>query len=172
MTTSRKRCRSGHPCTPTTLKEALDCLGHHGALAVRELAERLGHVSEGTLGKQLSQYDEDNYPPLRQVVPLTLASQNDALLVYLSRAVGGVFVRVEGTVVQGADAAQLSRAVREFGELLECHGAACADGVVTEAEADVFDREADEACAAIAALKIRFRTRVQPRPMGPARRSA
>lgn len=164
MTTSRKRCRSGHPCTPTTIKEALDCLGHHGALTVADLAERLGHVTAGTLGKQLSQYDEDNYPPLRQVVPLTLASQNDALIGLLARLCGGVFVRVDAG---GVDGEQLGRTVREFGEMLECHAAACADGAVTREEADEFDREADEAMAAIAALKLRVRARV---PISPAPR--
>jgi len=155
MTTSRKLCRSGHPCTPATLKEALDCLGHHGALPVHLLAERLGHVSEGTLGKQLSRYDEDNFPPLRQVVPLTLASQSDALIAYLSRAVGGVFVRVEGS----GDGAQLGRTVREFGELLECHAAVMVDGLVSEAEFAAFAREADEAIAAIVSLKLRVSER-------------
>ncbi len=157
MTNTPKRCRSGERCTPTSLKEALDCLGHHGALTVRELAEQLGNVSEGTLGKQLSLYDEDNYPPLRQVVPLTLASKSDAVVAYLARAVGGVFLRPEAG---GVDGEQLGRTVREFGEMLQCHGTACADGMVTTEEADRFDREADEAIAAIAVLKLRVRGRV------------
>lgn len=161
MTTSRKLCRSGHPCTPDSIKQALDCIGHHGALTVKTLAERLGHVSEGTLGKQLSQYDDDNYPPLRQVVPLTLAAENDALITYLARACGGVFVRVDAGAGHGVDAEQLGKAVREFADVLQCHASACADGLVTAQEATTFDREADEACAAIAALKLRFRSRVQ-----------
>jgi hypothetical protein len=167
MTTSRKLCRSGQSCTPRTLKEALDCLGHHGALTVRELAEQLGHVSEGTLGKQLSLYDDDNYPPLRHVVPLTLASRSDAVIDYLARAVGGLFVRVAGA---GLDGQLLGTSVREFGEMLECHAVLLADGVVTEAEAETFAREADQAMAAIEILKQTIRARV-PRPE-PARRSA
>lgn len=168
MTTTPKRCRSGQRCQPVTLKEALDCLGHHGALTVRELAERLGHISEGTLGKQLSLYDEDNYPTLRQVVPLTLASKNDAVIGLLARQCGGVFVRVDAA---GVDGEQLGRTVCEFGEMLQSHAAACADGTVTAEEAEDFSREADEAMAAIAALKLRVRARV-PAPAATPRRIA
>lgn len=157
MTTTPKRCRSGERCQPATLKEALDCLGHHGALTVKELAERLGHITESTLGKQLSLYDEDNYPTLRQVVPLTLASRSDAVIDYLARAVGGVFFRPP---VGGEDEAQLGRTVREFGEMLQCHGATLADGRVTADEAERFAREADDVIAAVAGLKGRVRARV------------
>jgi hypothetical protein len=172
MTTSRKLCRSGQPCTPETMKEALDCLAHHGALPVKGLAERIGHVSEGTLGKQLSKYDEDNYPPLRQVVPLTVAAENDALITYLARACGGVFVRLHASAGHDVDAEHIGKALREFADVLQCHASASADGVVTADEANTLDREVDEACAELAALKMRFRARVQPSPMGLARRSA
>jgi hypothetical protein len=156
MTTSRKLCRSGAHCQPATLKEALDCLGHHSDITVRQMADRLGHVTEGTLGKQLSLYDDDNYPPLRNLVPLMNAASNDALIEYLARSVGGVFFR---PMVSGADGEQLGRTVREFGELLQCHGITLADGRVTEAEAEEFDRQADDVIAAVAQLKLRVRER-------------
>lgn len=133
MTTTPKRCRSGQRCQPVTLKEALDCLAHHGALTVRELAERLGHISERTLGKQLSLHDDKNYPTLRQVIPLTLASESDALVAYLAEAVGGVFVRVPTGLASG-DTAAVARIVREFGELLEAVAQSTADGRVTSDE--------------------------------------
>jgi hypothetical protein len=160
VTTSRKLCRGGHRCTPTSLKEALGCVGCHSARPIRELAECIG-VSEGTLGKQLSQYDEDNYLPLRHLVPLTLAAQNFAVFEQQARAVGGIFVPLVGS----GDGAQLGHTVREFGELLECHAQVMADGTVSTAEVEAFAREADEAIAAIVALKLRIQQAVPAAPV-------
>ena len=172
MTTSRKICQSGHPCTPATLKEALDCLGHHGALTVRQLAERLGHISEGTLGKQLSQYDEDNYPPIRQVVPLTLASENDALITHLARAVGGVFVRVP-TAAGTVESQAFARMVKEFGELLAAVAEAWADdGHVTPDELDRVEREWLDVATAGAAYVEQLRLAVSTTTAPTLRKSA
>lgn len=158
-TTTRTRCRAGARCQPASLKEALDCLGHHGDLTVAQLAERLGHISEGTLGKQLSQYDEDNYPTLRHVIPLTRASGSDALIRYLAEACGGVFFRVP-SVSAALDVSAIATIVREFGELLEEVSRATADGRVTDDELTRVRREANDVITAIAAYVERLHTQV------------
>jgi hypothetical protein len=158
--TTRKRCRSGHPCQPLDLKEALDCLGHHSDRPLREIAERVGRT-ESTLGKECSRYDEDHYPPLRMVVPLTLASENDALVTYLARAVGGVFVRIESSIGRGVDQEHAARAVATFGQLLHQFGEALADGTITDQEADAIQYAGDDTITAIAALSAYTRHRVR-----------
>lgn len=168
-TTTRTRCRAGAPCQPASLKEALDCLGHHGGLTVAQLAERLGHISEGTLGKQLSQYDEDNYPTLRHLIPLTLASGSDALVRYLAEACGGVFFRVP-TVNAALDVSAIAAIVREFGELLEEVSRATADGRVTGEEVDRVRHEANDVMTAIAGYVERLRAQVPAESMAGTRR--
>lgn len=165
---TRKLCRSGRPCQPADLKEALDCLGHHSDRPLREVAERVGR-SESTLGKECSRYDEDHYPPLRMVVPLTLASENDALITYLARAVGGVFVRIESVVGPGVDQEHAARAVATFGALLQQFGAALADGTITDQEADAIQYAGDDAITAIAGLSAYARQRVRLSVVGRAR---
>jgi hypothetical protein len=158
--TTRKLCRSGHHCQPIDLKEALDCLGHHSDRPLREIAERVGRT-ESTLAKECSRYEEDHYPPLRMVVPLTLASDNDALVTYLARAVGGVFVRIESAVGRGVDQEHAARAVATFGSLLQEFGLALADGTITDQEADAIQHAGDEAITAIAGLTLYARERVR-----------
>lgn len=158
--TTRKLCRSGaHHCEPVNVKEALDCLGHHSARPLREIAERIGRT-ESTLGKECSPYDDEHYPPMRLIVPLTIASENDALITYLARAVGGVFVRIEHEIGRGLDQEHASRAVSLFGELLHRFGDALADGTITEQEADAIQHAGDDAITAIASLSFYARSQV------------
>jgi hypothetical protein len=157
--TTRKLCRSGQHCEPVNVKEALDCVGHHSTRPLREIAERIGRT-ESTLGKECSRYDEGHHPPLRLVVPLTIASENDALIHYLARAVGGVFLRVEHEIGRGLDQEHAARAVAHFGELLHRFGDALADGTITEQEADAIQHAGDDAISAIAALSHYARLRV------------
>ena len=156
--TTRKLCRSGQHCQPIDLKEALDCLGHHSARPLREIAERVGRT-ESTLGKECSRYDEDHYPPLRMVVPLTLASENDALVSYVARAVGGVFLRIESAIGRGVDQEHAAHAVATFGALLQQFGSALADGTITDQEADAIQFAGDDAITAIAGLSFYARQR-------------
>ena len=88
---------------------------------------------------------------------LTLASGSDALLDYFAEASGGLFVRVPPADATGA---QLGASVREYGEMLQVHAAMLEDGLVTPDEWDRFAREADQAMAAIQALKISVQARV------------
>jgi hypothetical protein len=157
--TTRKLCRSGARCEPVNIKEALDCVGHHSARPLREIAERIGRT-ENTLGKECSLYDDEHLPPLRLVVPLTLASENDALITYLSRAVGGVFLRIEPTIGRGLDAEQVAQLCRVFGELLHRSGEALEDGTITQEEADAVQHAGDDVMTAIATWSVRLRSRV------------
>lgn len=158
--TTRKLCRSGQHCQPVDLKEALDCLGHHSDRPLREIAERVGRT-ESTLGKECSRYDEEHYPTIRMVVPLTLASENDALVTYLARAVGGIFVRIESAIGRGVDQEHAAHAVATFGTLLQEFGAALGDGTITDDEADAIQHAGDDAITAIAGLSLYARQRVR-----------
>ena len=163
MTSTRKQCRSGEvPCRPDSLKQALDCLAHHSDRTVAQMAEAIGHTTAGTLGKQLSQYDDDNYPPMRLVVPLTLASGNDAVVRYFAEAVGGRFVResADGAPVDGAG---IARMLREFSELLEAVSAAMADGRVTDDEVARVDREWDDLARVSASVRVQLRSAAERR---------
>jgi hypothetical protein len=163
MTSTRKQCRTGEAaCRPSTLKEALDCLAHHSDRTVAQMAEAIGHTTAGTLGKQLSLHDEDNYPPVRLVVPLTLVSKNDAVVRYLAEAVGGRFVR-ESIDASPVDGAGVARMLREFGELLEAVSAAMADGRVTDDEVARVDREWDDVARVAAAVRVQLRSAAEGR---------
>jgi len=158
-TTTRKRCLRGHDhCRPESVKEALDCVGHHSAQPLPVIAERIGRVV-GTLAKECSVYDDDHVPPLRLVVPLTLASGNDALIRHLAEACGGVFFRVP-VVAAVQDVSALATIVREFGELLEEVSTATADGRVTADELARVRREANDVITAIAAYVERLHAQV------------
>jgi hypothetical protein len=158
--TTRKLCRSGaQPCEPVNIKEALDCVGHHSARPLREIAERIGRT-ENTLGKECSRYDEEHFPPLRLVVPLTIASENDALITYLARAVGGVFLRIEYEIGRGLDQERVAHAVALFGELLHRSGDALEDGTITQEEADEVQHAGDDVITAIASWSCYLRSRV------------
>jgi hypothetical protein len=156
--TSRKLCRSGARCEPVSLKEACDCVGHHSNRPLREIAERIGRT-ESTLGKECSLYDEEHCLPLRLVVPLTIAADNDALISYLAQAVGGVFVRLHADVGRGLDQEHVAHAVAAFGELLQRYGSSLADGTITTDEADHFEAGGAAACQAIVELQLYVRAR-------------
>jgi len=160
--TTRKLCRSGaQHCEPVNVKEALDCVGHHSARPLREIAERIGRT-ESTLGKECSRYDDEHHPPLRLVVPLTIASENDALITYLARAVGGVFVRIEHEIGRGLEQERVARLVAQFGELLHRSGDAMADDTITTDEADQVEHAGNDVVTAVAAFCLHMRSRVKP----------
>lgn len=155
-TTTRKRCLRGQEhCRPESIKEALDCVGHHSAQPLPVIAERIGRVVN-TLAKECSLYDDEHTPPLRLVVPLTLASGNDALIRHLAEACGGVFFRVPAQAEVSANATAIARIVREFGQLLEEVACATADGVVTLTELTRVRHEANDVMAAIASYLERL----------------
>jgi hypothetical protein len=156
--TTRKLCRSGAHCEPVSLKEACDCVGHHSDRPLREIAERIGRT-ESQLGKECSLYDEEHCLPLRLVVPLTLAAENDALITYLAQAVGGVFVRIHAAHGRGVDQEHAAQVVTAFGELLTRYGAALADGTITVREAEQIETAGAAACQAIVELQLYARQR-------------
>lgn len=160
-TTTRKRCLRGHEhCQPASIKEALDCVGHHSAQPLSVIAARVGR-SESTLGKECSTWDDEHMPPLRLVVPLTIASSNDALIRFLAEACGGVFFRpLEPVSLR--DVASIASVVREFGELLEAAAQATADGCVSVAERARVQHEANDTIAAIVAYMDLLGRQVQP----------
>lgn len=167
-TTTRKRCLRGHEhCRPDSIKEALDCLGHHSDQPLAVIAERVGRVV-GTLAKECSLYDDEHVPPLRLVVPLTRASGNDALMRYLAEACGGLFIRVPEATAAG-DVAALASIVREFGELLEEVSHATADGRVTADELARVRHEAHDVMTVIAAYLERLGSQVATDAASPRR---
>lgn len=166
-TTTRKLCLRGSAhCRPDSVKEALDCVGHHSDQPIAVIAERVGRVV-GTLAKECSLYDDEHVPPLRLVVPLTLASGNDALIRYLAEACGGVFVRVPVGAGVG-DVAAVAAIVQEFGEFLGEVARTTVDGRVTADELARVDHEAHDVMTAMAALVERLRHQL-PGEVAPAR---
>lgn len=88
------------------------------------------------------------------------------LLVEVAHGHGlGLALMLEGGSVL-SDVRALSQVARECGEAAGAFGDAIADGVLTAAEADTVEREADEAIRALLALKLRAREARRERVSG------
>lgn len=99
MTTTPKQCRAGHHCDPQSFKEALDCLGHHSALSLRQMCERTG-LNVNRVAKGCSLYDADHMLRVDEIVALTLNSADDprqrnvVAIRYVCRQLSGAFVQL------------------------------------------------------------------------------
>jgi hypothetical protein len=91
-TTSRKACRAGQGCDVRSLPEAIDCVVHHSDLSLREIAERIGK-GVNYLRSASSPYDDTHKFQAELIIPITVCTQNFAILDYLERAVGRVEIR-------------------------------------------------------------------------------
>lgn len=91
--------------------------------------------------------------PARLIIPLTLLTNNTAIMDALEARIGRVGIPVQTDGRSHADMVEATAAaVREFGELLAAHADALTDARVTPAEREKIRREAYEAMQAIAAL--------------------
>jgi hypothetical protein len=166
MTTTRPTCLSARAphteraraCDPRTFAEAVDCVAHHSAddqgrsMSVDRIAMQIGRDAN-YLRKACSAFDDTH--PLRGdlIVPLTVATQNDAIMRYLAREAGGTFVRLPAADVSHEDVVKhTSEVVAEFSDVLREVAMAMADGAVTEDEAARVAQEGHEAIAKIAVL--------------------
>lgn len=130
----------------------------------KALADRIG-VRYGYLLDAANPDREEVQFQARWIVPLTLASKNDAIVRYLAEAVGGVFYRVQHD--QPADE-HTSRALKEFGDYLHAVAVAAADRVYTPAEARIVEEQGLEAVTAILAHidHVRHLAGIGPRVSG------
>lgn len=150
MTTGRRACTSGEKCQPRSLAEVLYCVVHHSRIDAGQLADRIG-VRKGYLLDAANPDRDEVQFQARWIVPVTLASGNDALLRYLADQCGGVFFAVPQIDDAGSDVVQdTAKAVEAFGALLQCGAQAWADRHVSEAEAQTVAQCASAAIAAIA----------------------
>lgn len=141
MTKSRKLCRDGEPCLPTTGAEALCCLVQHGEQAVPHLVERLArdfdvHVTREQLYEWSNPYRPDAHLacPMRVVIALTRIQRNPVIVEWLGHEIG---YRLELLAPEG----RVDAIEREYLDVAVVHGR-LADGV-REATADrvIDDRE-------------------------------
>lgn len=122
MNQTRNDCRSGRPCVPATLAEALHCVVQHGDLAVEELvgplATRFGvHVSRAQLYEWSNAYRSDANVrcPLRVIDAVQQIQCSSVLLAFLAQRIGCTLDVVPTPL--GADTIE-----REFLESAAAHG--------------------------------------------------
>ncbi len=142
------------PATPRSFAAAVDIVAHQSTnergerMVIADIAARIGRP-DSYLRKATSQYDDAH--PLRGdlIVPLTLATRNYALINYLARECGGVFIQMPA--VESADHGDIVRqtttVVGEFGDVLADLRTALADGHISTSESDRVSVQAYEAIA-------------------------
>jgi len=84
VTVSKKACRQGTPCTPTTLVEAIYCCVFHSGIEPAVIAERMG-VSRAYLYNAANPDREDFQFQARLIIPLTHATGNLCILRFMAR---------------------------------------------------------------------------------------
>lgn len=161
MTHKRRRCRSGDRCEPRTLLEAIACVVLHSNADAKTIAERVG-VRHGYLLDAANPDREEIQFQARLIEPVSQAASNDAIVEFLCRQRGGVFVRIPSADVDGAEAMTLAHldVVREMGEDAAAMQAILADRRLTVEEADAFDSEVDETIQKLAQWKAIVRAHV------------
>jgi hypothetical protein len=165
MTKSRKQCESGDVCEPRTLAEAIYCLIHHSGVDVAEVAKLLC-VRTGYLLDAANPDREEVQFQARMLAPAMTHFKNVKPLQFLCREMNGVFVQFPEVSADHDDVYRgLCDAIEEMGQSSSAVKKALHDDVVTEEEADVVDREIDDAVAALLRVKASVRNKVQwPRP--------
>lgn len=148
MTRSRRECRLGKPCEPTTLQEAIYCCVHHSAIAPQQIAERL--AIRVTYLHDAANPDRDEHQfQARLLLPLMTATGNLAPLRFLNAALGRIDIPVPAIDTDGDDVLSgYLRLVREVGEDSALLERVMADGSVTPDEALRVKRETRETAEA------------------------
>lgn len=155
-TTGRKACTTGTHCQPATLGEVVYCVVHHSRIDAKTIAERLG-VRYTYLTDAASPDRDEVQFQARLIVPITLATGNDALLRYLAAQCGYVAFKVPTASDAHADVvAHTAKVVREFGDVLTASATAMADHAITASEAAGVCQEIDELIGALASHKALF----------------
>lgn len=165
MTNGRKSCRSGHPCEPRSLGEAIYCSTFHSEAEARTIAERMG-VRYSYLADAANPDRDGQQFQARLLVPLMHATGNLAPLAWLARAMGGVFVRTPDVAVEHDDVRRaFLAATREIGEDAGDIERALADGVITGEEARQLEVQIDETIAELVSLKATIRKKAGVPPL-------
>jgi hypothetical protein len=165
MTKSRKQCQSGDLCEPRSLAEAIYCMVHHSGVDVAEVAKLLCTRTGYLLDAANPDRDEVQFQA-RMLAPAMTHFNNLTPLVFLCREMNGVFVSLPDSEPAHDDIYRgLCDAIEEMGQSSSAVKKALLDDVVTEEEADVVEREVDDAIAALVRVKASVRNKVQrPRP--------
>jgi hypothetical protein len=170
MTKSRRQCESGDLCEPRTLAESIYCMVHHSGMDPEEIAKAL-IVRKGYLLDAANPDRDEVQFQARMLVPAMKATENITPLRFLCREMEGVFVPLPDVSHAHDDVYRgLCDAIEEMGQSSGAVKKALMDDVVTEDEADIVDREIDEAVAALLKVKSAVRSKVQrPRPQAVSR---
>lgn len=176
MIASRVDCRSGvSPCRPASLAELIAHVAQHvvpggvPALAIRVWARTGDPRSRDTFGrwflKVCSPHETAYRLPVDLVGPFCCAAGDDALIAELARDAGGVFVRVPTSAVAPADILDSHlRVIREIGDQAAALATMLEDGRIETREVADFERQSDEAIAALVALKAIVRAHAESAP--------
>lgn len=160
-TSSRRQCRNGDRCAPRTLGEAIYCLILHSDVDAKTIAEHLG-VRHGYLLDAANPDREDVQFQARHIDPASEKTRNDALINFICRQRGGVFVRIPS--LDNDDALELTKAhlevMREMGEDAAKMQEILRDGKLTQREADTFSEEIDETITKLLEWKAIVRAHV------------
>lgn len=167
MTTPRKAAPRGEvPGNLLTVQDAIYETVHNTAgLHAKALAPAM-NVSHRDLLDIADPYRKrklraEEVPTLINATFLVSGVRCYLVLDVLERMVGRVAIPLPTVAADRRDdLEQAMRAIREFGEQQQRYVDVLQDGTVTEAEAATYEREADEAIAAIAAMKARVRSQV------------
>lgn len=136
-----------------TFEDAVDLVAHQSVneqgrhLTVADIATRIGK-SENYLAKATSKHYAEK--PLRGelIVPLTLATNNYAIVEHICEAVGGVFFKLPKVDAANRDVLEhAGRLATEFGDVMTSAATALADRRVTPDEARSFRAEVLEQVA-------------------------
>lgn len=167
MTNGRKACRDGQRCEPRTLAEAIYCVVHHSDVDVDRIVEHLG-VRRGYLIDATNPDRDDTHFQVRWIVPVTAITGNAAIVEYLARTLGGVFVQLPPLTPGRHDdiVTQAAKAMGEVGDVFTEMRRALADDTLTPKEAQRFSVEIEQAIAMLLSLGTIFNQKagVTPAP--------
>ena len=159
--------RREHPAVTLTIQES-----------VTETVQRSGsHIPPKAIAQDMNLAlsvlydiaDERRPRQLRatELPALVRASNNPLVLRVVTRAVGGVFVRLPDATSDEAVYQAMSLVVKELGNASSLLRRCLADGILTPDEAARFDDEVDETVVALLQWKAAFRARARMDASGP-----
>lgn len=157
MTSSRRACRSGRPCEPRNLAEAIYCALHHSNLDIGVIAERMG-VRRTYLYEAGNPDRDDMQFQARLLVPLMAATGNLAPLRLLARAFGAALIKLPAPSDDRHQDLRASflRVVKELGEDSGEIERALSDDRISSDEAARVVREMSETIEALVAVRMKF----------------
>lgn len=119
----------------TQFKDSVQETVHKGKLPVAQLAERIGKSPSYVYNCANPNLEDDFHLQGREIIPLTLASENYAVVNYICKGVGGVFLRVPQ--VEGIDLSlseNILETIEHLAELRRKYKEAMKDGVLSRSE--------------------------------------